>query len=143
MNKPQRLARQQENLTAKAHGGRVTPASGSGGFDKNDVTNDDWSFEVKTTTQKGYRLTLETWNTAEDHALEQGKRPAMVIAFVTPTGRAKRLVIIDEDDYIEREDTVKTYRIALARQDAENWELQDKLWKTEDSIGTQTQTGCS
>jgi hypothetical protein len=102
LDRPQRLARQQEALTAKAHGGRVTPASGSGGFDKNDVTNDEWSFEVKATSQKGYRLTLETWITAENNALEMGKRPAMVIAFVTPTGRTKRLLVLDEDDYIEK-----------------------------------------
>lgn len=101
MDRAHRLARSQEKITAQIHAGRVTPGSGSGAFDKNDVTNDEWSFEVKTTTKLGYRLTLTTWLTAESYALEQGKRPAMIIAFVTPTGRTKRLVVLDEDDYIE------------------------------------------
>lgn len=101
VDKIHREARRQESLTAKNHGGRATPGSGSGAFDKNDVTNDDWSFEVKTTGQKGYRLTLETFSTVERNALEQGRRPAMVIAFVTPYGRDKRLVVVDEDDFIE------------------------------------------
>jgi hypothetical protein len=101
MDRPHREARRNETLTAVKHGGRVTPGSGSGGFDKNDVTNDDWSFEVKTTTQKGYRLTLDTFRTTEKNALEQGKRPAMVIAFVPVSGRTKRLVILDEDDFTE------------------------------------------
>ena len=102
MDRAHRLARDQEKVTARAHAGRVTPGSGSGAFDKNDVTNAEWSFEVKTTTQKGYRLTLETWIATENNALEKGLRPAMIIVFVTPAGRTKRLVVLDEDDYIEK-----------------------------------------
>lgn len=101
MDRAHREARLQESLTAKNHGGRATPGSGSGAFDKNDVTNDEWSFEVKTTTQKGYRLTQDTWATAEENAYGQGKRPAMIIAFATPGRRTKRLVVLDENDYIE------------------------------------------
>lgn len=102
MDKPQRLARNQEKITAKLHGGRVTPGSGSGSGVKNDVTNSEWSIEVKTTTQKGYRLTLDAWVTTEHHALVEGKRPAMIIAFETAAGRAKRIVIMDENDFIEK-----------------------------------------
>jgi hypothetical protein len=102
LDKIHKEARRQETLTAKTHGGRATPGSGSGGFDKNDVTNDEWSLEVKTTSQKGYRLTLETWLTTEKQALHQGKTPAMVIAFAGPDRRTRRLVLMDEGDFIEK-----------------------------------------
>lgn len=101
MDKVHKEARRQEALTAFKYGGRVTPASGSGAFSKNDVTSDEWSFEVKTTEQKGYRLTLENFLKTEKYALEQGLRPAMIIAFVLPSGRVKRLVLMDEDDFTE------------------------------------------
>jgi hypothetical protein len=101
VDRPQRLARNQEKVTATLHGGRVTPGSGAGSLIKNDVTNDGWSFEVKTTQQKGYRLTLDTWMTTEHEALVHGKRPAMIISFWTAANRAKRLVVMDENDFIE------------------------------------------
>lgn len=102
MDKIHKEALRQETLTAERYGGRVTPGSGSGSFDKNDVTTDEWSFEVKTTEQKGYRLTLENFLKTENNALEQGLRPAMITAFVLPSGRVKRLVTLDEDDFIEK-----------------------------------------
>lgn len=105
MDRAHRVARQQENVTAANHGGRGTPASGAGSI-KNDVRTDDWSLEVKTTTQKTYSLALSTWLTAEKHALIDGRRAAMVIAFDQGIGRRpKRLVVIDEDDFIELRDS--------------------------------------
>lgn len=96
------MARKQENVTATVHGGRGTPASGSGERVKNDVRNEEWSFEVKTTTKKSYPLALEIWETAERHALTDGRRAAMVIAFDRGIGRPpKRLVVMSEEDYIE------------------------------------------
>src|SRR6185437_15393868 len=101
MDRAHRLARKQESVTAANHGGRVTPASGSGTV-KNDVRTSDWSIEVKTTTQKTYSLAYRTWVTAERHALADGRKPAMVIAFDRGLGHhPKRLVVIDEDDFIE------------------------------------------
>lgn len=96
------MARKQEQVTAVNHGGRGTPASGSGELVKNDVRNDEWSFEVKTTTRKTYSLSVETFETAETHALVDGRRGAMVIAFDRGIGRPpRRLVVIDENDFIE------------------------------------------
>jgi hypothetical protein len=96
------MARKQEQVTAANHGGRGTPASGSGELTKNDVRNEEWSFEVKTTTRKSYSLALETFETAEKHALADGRRAAMVIAYDRGLGRApRRLVVMSEDDYLE------------------------------------------
>lgn len=102
MDRAHRIARKQEEVTAANHGGRGTPASGSGDKTKNDVRNDDWSFEVKTTTKKTYSLALSTFETAEKHALVDGRRAAMVIAYDQGIGRRpRRLVVMDEDDFIE------------------------------------------
>jgi len=101
MDRAHRIARQQEEVTATNHGGRGTPASGSGGI-KNDVRTVDWSFEVKTTTRKTYSLALSTFELAETHALRDGLRAAMVVCFDRGLGkRPKRLVVMDEDDFLE------------------------------------------
>lgn len=96
------MARKQEQVTAVKHGGRVTPASGSGELVKNDVRNADWSIEQKTTTRKTYSLALETFETAEKHALIDGRRAAMVISYDKGLGKPpRRLVVLSEDDYLE------------------------------------------
>lgn len=102
MDRAHRIARTQEQVTATNHGGRGTPASGSGDKTKNDVRNEDWSFEVKTTTNKTYSLALSTFETAETHALRDGRRAAMVLCFDRGLGKApRRLVVMDENDFIE------------------------------------------
>jgi hypothetical protein len=102
MDRAHRIARKQETVTAVVHNGRGTPASGSGELVKNDVRNTEWSFEVKTTTRKTYSLALDTFETAETHALVDGRRPAMVIAFDRGIGKPpRRLVVIDESDFLE------------------------------------------
>jgi hypothetical protein len=96
------MARKQEEVTAENHGGRGTPASGSGELVKNDVRNDAFSFEVKTTTKSSYSLSLGTFETAERHALADGRRVALVIAFDKGLGRSpRRLIVLDENDFIE------------------------------------------
>jgi hypothetical protein len=102
MDRAHRIARKQEDVTAQKHMGRGTPASGSGDTVKNDVRNDTWSFEVKTTTKSSYSLALGTFETAEKNALRDGRRAAMVIAFDNGIGRRpRRFVVLDEDDFIE------------------------------------------
>lgn len=101
MDRAHRLAVKQETVTANRHGGRTTPASGSGDV-KNDVRNDDWSFEVKTTTKKSYSLTRTVLETAERHALEDGRRMALIVCFDNGQGRLPtRYVVIDENDFEE------------------------------------------
>lgn len=101
MDRAHRIAVKQEKVTAVNHGGRGTPASGSGDV-KNDVRNDDFSFEVKFTTRKSYSLTYEALRTAERHALADGRRMAFVISFDQGLGKPpKRFVVLDENDFIE------------------------------------------
>lgn len=101
LDRAHRVARKQEEVTAANHGGRGTPMSGAGSV-KNDVRNDEWSFEVKTTTQKTYSLAYRTWVTTERHALTDGRKPALVLAFDHGIGKhPTRLVVISEDDFLE------------------------------------------
>lgn len=101
MDRAHRIARTQESVTAVNHNGRVTPASGSGDV-KNDVRNDEWSLEVKATTRKSYSLTLEVLETAERHALADGRRVALVIAFDKGLGKSpRRFVVLSEEDFLE------------------------------------------
>lgn len=105
MDRPQRLARNQENLTAKLHHGRVTPGSGSGHMTKNDVRNDQWSIEVKSTSALTYSLNRDVLAVAERHALSDGRKMALVVAFMpkraTTLAKPKRYVVLTEDDYLE------------------------------------------
>jgi hypothetical protein len=106
LDRPQRLARKQENLTAEKHGGQVTPASGSGGTVKNDVRSASWSLEVKSTSAKTYSLSRDVLATAERNALVDGRLFALVVAFLptqTRPGQGMRYVVMGEDDFLERE----------------------------------------
>lgn len=115
MDRAHRQARVQENVTASNMLGRVTPASGSGDV-KNDVRNDEWSIEVKTTTRLSYPMALSTLETAETHALSDARRPALFVAFVRGIGRtAKRYVVTTEDDFIERETELMQLRDQVVR----------------------------
>jgi hypothetical protein len=101
MDRAHRIAVKQEKVTAANHGGRGTPASGSGDV-KNDVRNDDFSFEVKFTTRKSYALSLEELRTAERHALADGRRMAFIVSYDQGVGKLpRRFIVLDENDFIE------------------------------------------
>jgi hypothetical protein len=113
LDRPQRLARKQENLTAEKHGGQVTPGSGSGQTVKNDVRNVKWSIEVKSTANMSYSLRRDVLLQAEGNALADGRRMALVVAFVAKPGgytRAQRYVVTTEDDFLEREQELERLR---------------------------------
>lgn len=110
MELPQRRARKAEQETAERHGARLTPASGSGTI-KNDARNDEWSIEVKSTSTFTFSLTRDVLAAAEKHAMADGRRMALVVAFLpkqTQPGRAKRYVVTTEDDFLEREAYIGT-----------------------------------
>jgi hypothetical protein len=117
VDRPQRLARKSEERAAERHGGRVTPMSGSGRVTKNDVTNGTWSYEVKSTSQKGYRLTHADLLKAERGAQQDGKRMAFLIEFVggvrAAFPRPGRYIVTSEDDFIEREQELAEVREQL------------------------------
>lgn len=106
MDKPQRLALKQEQLTTELHGGRLTPASGTGRGVKNDVRTPEWSIEVKSTSGLGYRVDRDTLQRSEHNALKDGRRFLLLIAFLWP-GRSRRYVLMTEEDHLEREEKIK------------------------------------
>lgn len=106
MERPQKLARKAENLTAASNGGRVTPRSGSGQLTKNDSRNDDWSFEDKSTSATSFSLKRDVLAAAEHNAVADGRRMALVVTFFPPRaipGRPRRYVVMAEEDFLERE----------------------------------------
>lgn len=125
MDKPQRLARKEEVRTARLHGGRATPASGSGDTVKNDVRTREWSFEVKSTSQLGYHLNRDALKIAEKNALSDGRRMAFIVAFLRNPGQKNgaRYVVMSEDDFLERE-----HRL-------EQLEIWSEIWRTSDKPG--------
>ena len=129
MELPQRRARKAEQETADRHGARLTPASGSGTI-KNDARNDEWSIEVKSTSAWTYGLDQSVLAIAENNALVDGRRMLLVVTFVpkrAQPGRAKRYVVMSEDDHLERELDLERYRAAVKRLDDENWQLWSKI----------------
>ncbi|KJK56222.1 hypothetical protein [Saccharothrix sp. ST-888] len=64
-----RASRRQETNLARAVGGRRTSGSGNGWAVKNDVRNEKWSIECKTTSKQSYSLTHKALVAAEKNAL--------------------------------------------------------------------------
>jgi len=101
MDKPQRLARRQENIAAEYYGGRLVPASGSGNV-KGDVETATELIECKHTQQQAYRLRLTDWLVHASHALIAGKRPVLEIEFTDERGlHGRHVVVLSRDDYLE------------------------------------------
>lgn len=124
MDKAQRLARKAEEKTAELHGGRITPGSGSGRATKNDVRNEKWSFEVKSTSAKGYRLEHETLVTADHNAAMDGRTMALIVDFIRSPGSVpsyvpRRFVTVTEDDFLEREQELASIREGLREAEAD------------------------
>jgi hypothetical protein len=116
VDRPQREARRQENQVASRLGGRVTPASGSGGI-KNDVRSPEWSVEIKSTSRKAFPANRDVIETAEKQALRDGRRFALFAAFLTPGKPAKRYVLTSEDDWIELTERLKSLESVLEGRD--------------------------
>lgn len=73
-----RSQRQEKSLAAK-YDGKVSPGSGNGWIHKNDVRNDTFSFEAKTTEKRQYILKLDDLKLAEQHALLSGREMVFAI----------------------------------------------------------------
>jgi hypothetical protein len=133
VDRPQRLARKAERKTAELHQGRVTPGSGSGRAIKNDVRNDEWSFEVKSTSHKTYPFSRETLQQAEKNAMSDGRRMALVVEFVNPPGEyhqglhTGRYITTTEHGFIEREDELARLRTELAEAEQYIAQLKEDL----------------
>lgn len=115
MERPQRLARKAERMTAERHGTRLNPQSGSGSV-KNDSRNKTWSVEDKSTSGLTYTLHKDTLLVAERQALADGRRMKLVVTFFGQATPPKRYVVLTEEDHLETEAMLEDLedRLALA-----------------------------
>jgi hypothetical protein len=150
VDRAQRLARKAEQKTAELHQGRVTPGSGSGRAIKNDVRNAEWSYEVKSTSQQRFGLARALLETAERHAMSDGRRMAFVVDFLPPPslpGSGARYITTTEHDFIERENELARLREELTEVtglwSAERSALKDELREAEWYIAQLKENGYS
>lgn len=109
-------SQKQENRWAKKTGGRTQAGSGAVWSAKGDVKagthflEDDLAFlyENKQTEQSGFRITTKLWEEIKDKAFKtEGKRPAMQIELDRKSMNPTRLVVLDENDFLEMIDKIK------------------------------------
>lgn len=79
MNRGLKNSRAQEKGVAKRYGGKVNPGSGNGWVHKNDVRNNAYSFECKTTEKNQFTLRLSDLINAEKHAVLSGREMVFVV----------------------------------------------------------------
>ena len=78
-----RRSRKQERECAKKFGGKVTPRSGAGAFEKGDVRIKGLArVECKTTTKKSFSVTKEIIEKMEGAAMPAGELPVLEIEFL-------------------------------------------------------------
>lgn len=101
---------QQEKRWAKKTGGKTQAGSGAVWSSKGDVKTgshfleEELSFlyENKQTEKKGFRVTTDLWNEIRDKAIKtEGKRPAMQIELERSSSNSVRLVVLDENDFLD------------------------------------------
>lgn len=90
----------QEARVAKRRGGKLNPGSGSGWRKPNDVREKKILWEMKQTSGKSIKVELEAWEKLRSNALLSGVMPAMHLQLGVGV-RARRLVVISEDDFDE------------------------------------------
>ena len=78
-----KISKRQEKKTANDIGGRVTPASGAGKWQKGDVRAVDIRVECKTTEKASYNLKRETLVKIEVEAHED-EIPVLALEFIDP-----------------------------------------------------------
>jgi hypothetical protein len=78
-NRGLKRSQRQEKDLAERYDGKRSPGSGNGWIHKNDVRNDTFSFEAKTTEKRQYPLKLDELKLAEQYALLSGREMVFVI----------------------------------------------------------------
>lgn len=103
MDRRIKASRRQEKKLAKEIGGTTVAGSGNGWAVKNDVRNDAWSIECKTTTASRFSLTHRDLVNAETNALLDLRQMAFAIEMqdrtwvVLPKETFLRLIEREED----------------------------------------------
>lgn len=109
-------SQKQEDRWAKKTGGRVQAGSGAVWSSKGDVKtgsnffDDSLSFlyENKQTENKGFRVSVDLWEEIRQKAIKtEGKLPALQIELERKSPSPTRLVVLDEDDFLELLETIK------------------------------------
>jgi hypothetical protein len=88
---------QEERRLARRRGGALTGGSGSGWLRRNDVREGTailW--EQKTTGNRQYTIKEDDWEELRQHALSDGRIPAL---HITMGKKKRRLILIEEDDF--------------------------------------------
>lgn len=110
MDKPQRLARRQEQQAARSYGGRATPASGSRDA-KADVETATELIECKHTERKSYSLKVADLLKLARQAVLASKRMVLEVEFTQPDGsHPVRFVVLNKDEYVEMRDELAELR---------------------------------
>lgn len=76
-----------ESKASKSLGARLTPASGATVGAKGDMAKGQYLIESKSTTSASLPVKLEWLVKISEEAQAKGKTPALLMAFVLPTGR--------------------------------------------------------
>lgn len=87
----------EERRLARRRGGVQTGGSGSGWRRRNDVREGRrMLWEQKTTVNRTYTLSEDTWEDVRHNALMDGFTPAL---HITLGKKKRRLILIEEDDF--------------------------------------------
>lgn len=95
MDRRIKASRTQEKRTAAKIGGTTTAGSGAGWAVKNDVRNDKWSIECKTTGASRFALTNRALLAAERNALLDMREMAFSIEMC-----GRNWVVISEENFL-------------------------------------------
>jgi len=119
MDRPQRLARRQEQEAARSYGGRATPASGSRDV-KGDVYTDNELIECKHTERKSYSLKVADLLKLAKQAIMVGRRMVLEVEFTDPMGlHPVRYVVLNKDEYAEMKAVIASHHADVIELQAE------------------------
>lgn len=88
-------SRKQEDATAKAIGGRVTPASGAFWHRKGDVRSDKYLLEAKYTGKASATISKAVWEKIRREALLDGRTPVLGLQI-----QDRKLIVLDMEDFL-------------------------------------------
>lgn len=110
MDKPQRLAKRQEQEAARSYDGRVTPASGSRDS-KGDVESATELIECKHTERASYSLKVADLLKLARQAILRDRRMVLEIEYTRPDGtHPVRFVVLNKDEYVAMRDELAHLR---------------------------------
>lgn len=110
MNKPQRLARRQEQRSSEDYGAKLTPASGSQPGVKGDGYTGTELIEYKHTQGKSFGLRRDELEKLFRQAITAGRRAVWEIEYTDQYGRKPfQVVVLDKDDYLAMKEMAAIY----------------------------------